>query len=95
MSNAEASQAVMAGFRMASPPNCPPELYQLMLSCWNDDSEQRPTFAVIVDKIKEVFTQLHGEKEVIAIEEYKSSTEYSSTPYMKKPANEDAKYENV
>ncbi|CAH1261906.1 RET [Branchiostoma lanceolatum] len=32
------------GYRMDQPENCPEEMYQLMLTCWQDRPEERPSF---------------------------------------------------
>jgi len=44
MNNAEASQRVLEGYRLPRPNNCPPEIYNVMLSCWESDPAARPTF---------------------------------------------------
>ena len=33
--------------RPARPPTCPPEIYDLLIECWNPDEHQRPTFREI------------------------------------------------
>jgi len=45
MNNREAKQKVLAGERLISPFGCPNQLYELMLLCWKEDVELRPTFA--------------------------------------------------
>ena len=35
MTNAEVLHQVEHGYRMASPQNCPPALYDIMLECWH------------------------------------------------------------
>jgi serine/threonine protein kinase len=44
MQNAEVIQMLNRGHRMECPSNCPEELYDLMLQCWNEDPHKRPTF---------------------------------------------------
>lgn len=34
------------GYRMDSPPGCPPSVYRLMLQCWNWSPSDRPRFQV-------------------------------------------------
>eukprot|EP01117_Protostelium_nocturnum_P008853 TRINITY_DN3173_c1_g2_i1.p1 TRINITY_DN3173_c1_g2~~TRINITY_DN3173_c1_g2_i1.p1 ORF type:complete len:1688 (-),score=589.29 TRINITY_DN3173_c1_g2_i1:9-5072(-) len=46
MSNKEAVDKVMEGYRLPKPSRCPDELYQnVMLKCWERDPKQRPAFA--------------------------------------------------
>jgi len=33
--------------RPARPPTCPPEIYDLLVECWNADEQRRPTFREI------------------------------------------------
>ncbi|XGW32930.1 hypothetical protein V3C99_017442, partial [Haemonchus contortus] len=37
------------GYRMEAPQKCPSEIYDLMVSCWQEKREKRPTFKMIVD----------------------------------------------
>ncbi|KAK6032698.1 hypothetical protein OSTOST_01109 [Ostertagia ostertagi] len=37
------------GYRMEAPQKCPTEIYDLMVSCWQEKREKRPTFKMIVD----------------------------------------------
>jgi len=36
-----------AGARPARPSTCPPEMYDLLVECWNGDEQRRPTFREI------------------------------------------------
>jgi len=69
MSNREALEAVLEGYRLEKPKSCPEEVYTLMLRCWNDDPEQRPSF-------KEIFKSL---TEILVLLGYKSSITTSQT----------------
>ncbi|KAG8445852.1 hypothetical protein GDO86_010586, partial [Hymenochirus boettgeri] len=44
MSNPEVICSLEQGYRMPCPENCPVELYDVMLKCWRDRPEDRPTF---------------------------------------------------
>uniref|UniRef100_F7A906 Mast/stem cell growth factor receptor n=1 Tax=Monodelphis domestica TaxID=13616 RepID=F7A906_MONDO len=44
---------IKEGFRMLSPECAPPEMYDIMKSCWNADPLQRPTFKQIVQLIEQ------------------------------------------
>jgi len=45
MTNAEASERVLQGYRLPRPATCPPEVYELMLKCWAQEANERPSFA--------------------------------------------------
>ena len=44
MTNGEVLAKLEQGYRMPPPPGCPDPLYQIMLSCWKAEPEERPTF---------------------------------------------------
>ncbi|CAF0730028.1 unnamed protein product [Didymodactylos carnosus] len=44
MSNNEALQAVLTGYRMPQPNDCPDTYYDAMLWCWKENPDNRPTF---------------------------------------------------
>lgn len=45
--------ALKDGQRLRCPKFCPPNVYEeLMMICWNYNSEQRPTFAELLDKVE-------------------------------------------
>lgn len=57
MSNQEVLQQVSRSYRMPKPPNCPDRLYQLMLSCWKQEPESRPTFENLKYKLESYFEE--------------------------------------
>ncbi|KAM6918509.1 tyrosine-protein kinase Lyn [Xenentodon cancila] len=44
MTKGEVMSSIQHGYRMPRPDNCPLELYDIMMSCWKDKPEDRPTF---------------------------------------------------
>jgi len=56
MTNAEVLHQVEHGYRMPSPPNCPPALYEIMLETWHKDPMKRPTFETLQWKLEDFFT---------------------------------------
>lgn len=48
---------------MPQPDNCPEELYKLMLQCWKDNPEQRPTFEFLKGVLEDFFTATEGQYE--------------------------------
>lgn len=45
---------VMDGYRMASPPNCPKFIYDLMLSCWSIKPDDRPSFSDLTPALENI-----------------------------------------
>lgn len=56
MSNLEVITALERGYRMPCPTNCPRELYNIMLECWQQAPEQRPTFEYLQGVLEDYFT---------------------------------------
>ncbi|XP_011192745.1 uncharacterized protein LOC105218702 isoform X2 [Zeugodacus cucurbitae] len=56
MTNAEVLTQVEHGYRMPSPPNCEPRLYEIMLECWHKDPMRRPTFETLQWKLEDFYT---------------------------------------
>ena len=55
MTNQEVLQKVAMGYRMPQPANCPTQLYEIMLSCWKKNSQDRPTFHYLKDSLESFF----------------------------------------
>ncbi|XP_044300788.1 tyrosine-protein kinase Fes/Fps [Varanus komodoensis] len=47
MSNQQTREAVERGMRLSAPDRCPAEVYRLMLSCWEYEPQNRPSFSII------------------------------------------------
>ncbi|XP_019855623.1 PREDICTED: serine/threonine-protein kinase STE20-like isoform X3 [Amphimedon queenslandica] len=52
-SNQQYMEMIQTGYRLPPPPGCPRGIYQLMIHCWNPDSNHRPTFKDILDTLAE------------------------------------------
>ncbi|KAJ6654293.1 hypothetical protein lerEdw1_007215 [Lerista edwardsae] len=63
MTNPEVIQNLDRGYRMPPPDNCPEELYKLMLQCWKESPEQRPTFEFLRGVLEDFFTATEGQYE--------------------------------
>ncbi|GIY68379.1 hypothetical protein CDAR_586171 [Caerostris darwini] len=47
-----------SGRRMPQPSYCPDLLYEVMLSCWEEDAKSRPTFVQLEERVRGVITTL-------------------------------------
>jgi len=41
---------LLNGERLEMPADCAPELFELMMECWHDETDKRPTFANLVSR---------------------------------------------
>ena len=55
MNNAQVLEAVVNGYRMPCPENCPELLYEIMRECWRDDPASRRTFETLQWRMKDFF----------------------------------------
>ena len=56
MTNHQVLEAVERGYRMPKPDGCPDALYEIMLSCWKDEPESRPTFEYLQSALQALNT---------------------------------------
>ncbi|KAG5841599.1 hypothetical protein ANANG_G00168320 [Anguilla anguilla] len=61
MSNGEVMTSVQRGYRMPRPEHCPTELYDIMMSCWKDKPDDRPTFDYIQSVLDDFYTATEGQ----------------------------------
>ncbi|XP_023152719.1 tyrosine-protein kinase SRK2 [Amphiprion ocellaris] len=57
MTNYQVVQRVPQGYRMASPPSCPKVLYDIMMECWKENDQDRPTFETLQWTLEDYFDQ--------------------------------------
>uniref|UniRef100_A0A672HYK1 Tyrosine-protein kinase n=1 Tax=Salarias fasciatus TaxID=181472 RepID=A0A672HYK1_SALFA len=55
MKGNDVMQMIESGQRMDSPPNCPPEMYELMRTCWTYKAEERPAFSIVEPRLREYY----------------------------------------
>ncbi|XP_029966899.1 tyrosine-protein kinase SRK2 [Salarias fasciatus] len=55
MTNFQTIQSLSQGYRMPCPPKCPKKLYQIMLDCWIEQAQDRPTFETLQWKLEDFF----------------------------------------
>ncbi|KAM3931624.1 tyrosine-protein kinase FRK [Leptodactylus fuscus] len=51
----QALEKLKQGYRIPKPFNCPQDLYNIMLDCWNADPENRPTFETLQWRLEDYF----------------------------------------
>lgn len=56
MTNPEVIQNLEKGYRMPRPDNCPEDLYVIMMECWTEDPEKRPTFEYLRSVLEDFTT---------------------------------------
>ncbi|XP_054474094.1 tyrosine-protein kinase SRK2 [Anoplopoma fimbria] len=55
MSNYQVVQKLPTGYRMPCPPNCPKIMYDIMMDCWKENEQDRPTFETLKWKLEDFF----------------------------------------
>ncbi|XP_031418675.1 tyrosine-protein kinase Lyn isoform X2 [Clupea harengus] len=61
MSNGEVMTSMQRGYRMPKPENCPAELYEIMMTCWKDKPDDRPTFDYMQSVLDDFYTATEGQ----------------------------------
>ncbi|XP_036388448.1 tyrosine-protein kinase HCK [Megalops cyprinoides] len=56
MTHPEVIRSLERGYRMQRMDNCPKELYDIMLMCWNKKPEERPTFDYLQSVLEDFYT---------------------------------------
>ena len=60
MSNGEVVEKVTKGYRLYKPDDCPDDVYEIMLKCWEKNPKDRPTFEVVYKQIYSLWAKLKG-----------------------------------
>ncbi|XP_056323008.1 tyrosine-protein kinase SYK isoform X1 [Danio aesculapii] len=55
MKGNEVIQMIENGQRMSAPPDCPPEIYDLMKKCWTYKPDERPGFSVVEPRLRHYY----------------------------------------
>lgn len=54
VTNRELCRLLKSGYRMAKPDICSDELYELMLDCWKEEPDERPSFEQLIPKLEKM-----------------------------------------
>lgn len=57
MSNYQVVQQIPRGYRMPCPPNCQKVIYDIMVECWKENEQERPTFETLQWRLEDYFDQ--------------------------------------
>ena len=57
--NKETMDHLNKGERLARPEDCPIEVYELMLKCWNKETTERPLFEAISEDINKIMLKFN------------------------------------
>lgn len=55
MPNREVIEQIQRGYRMPKPQGCPDPVYSIMLQCWDQTPENRPTFEYLYHYFDDYF----------------------------------------
>ena len=55
--NKETMDHLTNGERLGKPDECPSEIYEIMLKCWNKEPSKRPTFESLCESFNKILVQ--------------------------------------
>lgn len=84
LTNAELMRLLKTGHRMEKPELCSDHVYSLMLDCWKEDLNERPSFQELVGRLEEL---MHQEVEYFDFDKVDESKDYYLVQEVK--TNED------
>lgn len=58
-SNTEVLELLSTGYRLPSPSRCPPNIYRIMLECWNAEASKRPSFHALHSQLDTIYTRIY------------------------------------
>lgn len=64
MTNPEVIRSLDRSYRMPCPEGCPAELYDVMMMCWKQKAEERPTFEFLQTTLNDFFIATEGQYEM-------------------------------
>ncbi|XP_040919767.1 tyrosine-protein kinase Blk [Toxotes jaculatrix] len=64
MTNPEVIRRLERSYRMSAPEGCPEELYEIMMMCWKQRPDDRPTFEFLQNTLNDYFIATEGQYEM-------------------------------
>lgn len=64
MTNPEVIRSLDRSYRMPRPDGCPEELYDIMMMCWRQKPDDRPTFEFLQNILNDFFIATEGQYEM-------------------------------
>lgn len=64
MTNPEVIRSLDRSYRMPRPDSCPEELYDIMMMCWRQRPDDRPTFEFLQNTLNDFFIATEGQYEM-------------------------------
>jgi serine/threonine protein kinase len=58
LGNKDVFDKVLDGEKHPKPHYCPQEIYEVMLDCWKEEADQRPSFKDVLQRMKEIGKKL-------------------------------------
>ncbi|XP_069739991.1 tyrosine-protein kinase Srms-like [Narcine bancroftii] len=63
MTNQETMDKINQGYRMPCPKTCTPDIYGIMLRCWNISEESRPSFNMLTSELDSLYSQYYDKNQ--------------------------------
>ncbi|XP_028849491.1 tyrosine-protein kinase Srms [Denticeps clupeoides] len=57
--NKEVLDILTSGYRLPCPSKCPPNIYRIMLDCWNPECSKRPSFHALHSQLDKIYSRLY------------------------------------
>ncbi|KAL9972466.1 hypothetical protein ACROYT_G018772 [Oculina patagonica] len=86
LGNAELMRRLKTGYRMEKPDMCPDNFYAMMLDCWKQDRDERPSFQELLERLEQLMLQ---EVDYFDFNKVDESKDYYHVQESKTEANDD------
>ncbi|XP_064812959.1 tyrosine-protein kinase Srms-like isoform X2 [Oncorhynchus masou masou] len=58
-SNKEVLELLSTGYRLSCPSRCPPNIYRVMVECWNPEASKRPSFHALHSHLDTMYSRIY------------------------------------
>ncbi|KAJ7385101.1 hypothetical protein OS493_017469 [Desmophyllum pertusum] len=86
LGNAELMRRLKTGYRMEKPDLCSDNFYSMILDCWRQDQDERPSFQELVEKLEQLMLQ---EVEYFDFDKVDESKDYYHVPETEETDDDD------